>query len=326
MPDSTGGQGSSDDPPNLDRTVLPAVPERSDKYYFEDGTRIFLVENTLYKLHLGLLCARFDVFNAMFAPAGTIPTLQIGLKGEGTSDNAPIVVEHPWAARKEEFDYLMEHTYIGEAENPSLDNLLAVKKLSAQWGSAAGQNWALGHLRKMEKKIPVCLRLRIGRAYEMEDWIELCFRELAKKPLTRLKPQDVEWLGLSVYVFLARVREQYHALRRNIGMSPPSFDQDSACRTHGACLKGWHYAWFMEIAKGILHPESTFEMAFWEMEDRIKEMDLTGLMGKACAAKAKAKAVDSAGVRSENTLLNQAITHLTQKVPVELLDGICTKW
>ena len=49
----------------------------------------------------------------MFTPAGTCAGLQMGLKGEGTSDNAPILVESPWAATEEEFDHLMDFTYYG---------------------------------------------------------------------------------------------------------------------------------------------------------------------------------------------------------------------
>lgn len=217
---------------------------------------------------------------------------------------------------------------IRETPNPSLTKLLAVKKLSAQWGSIAGQTWALTHLRMIQKTIPVCLRLRIGRSYEMEDWISTCVRELIKKPLLRLKPQDVEWLGLGVYVFIARAREQYHVLHRTVGMCPPSIDdeRDLACQTHDTCVKGWQYTWFMEISKSVLHPELTFEMAFWELEDRIREMDLTNLMGVACAAAAKAKALASAGLQSEDTLLTQAMMYLAQNVPVEHLNGIPTTW
>ena len=218
------------------------------------------------------------------------------------------------------------HLYKRQSADPSLAKIIAVKKLSAQWGSTAGQDWALSCLRTMEKTIPVCLRLRIGRAYKMEDWIGSCVRELVRKPLMRLKPRDVDWLGLSVYVFLARAREQYHALRRTVGMPPPPFDAASNCQAHDTCVKGWKYAWFVGISMGVLHPEMLFEMGFWELEDRIREMDVTGLMGKACAVKAKAKALDSAGIQSENALLNQAIAHLAEKVPVELLDGILTTW
>lgn len=48
----------------------------------------------------------------MFSPTDEAENIHVGIVGEGASDNAPIIIETPQAT-KNEFDFLMEYTYLG---------------------------------------------------------------------------------------------------------------------------------------------------------------------------------------------------------------------
>ncbi|TFY61353.1 hypothetical protein EVJ58_g4560 [Rhodofomes roseus] len=62
------------------------VPQRHERYYFDDGNVIFLVEDTLYNVHRYFLKRDSPVFQTMFSqPSGT--------SGEGESDDNPITLE-----------------------------------------------------------------------------------------------------------------------------------------------------------------------------------------------------------------------------------------
>ena len=73
------------------------------KYYFENGTYIFRVENTLYKLHHALLVNESAVFAQLFDIGSVGPP-----KTEGKTDEDPIRLE---GSTVESFDLLVEFKF-----------------------------------------------------------------------------------------------------------------------------------------------------------------------------------------------------------------------
>lgn len=179
----------------------------------------------------------------------------------------------------------------------------------------------------MAKTLPPALQIRIARRCNIEDWIEPALLRLLRTPLRKLTSRDIAWLGLETYIFLGRAREQHDILRRTIGLIPPQIDSAplTQCAQHGDCVKTWNHVWVFSIGKRLLHPDPYFALAFWELEDAIKQMDLAG-MSKGCAAAAVKYALDSAAMSAEGALVAQAVVHLAQSVPIETLDNICTVW
>ena len=73
------------------------------KYYLENGTYIFRVENTLYKLHHTLLTNESAVFASLFDIGSLGPA-----KSEGKTDEDPIRLE---GCTVESFDLLVEFKF-----------------------------------------------------------------------------------------------------------------------------------------------------------------------------------------------------------------------
>ena len=96
------------------QTVCPLLKARSTmaisnlvrhpKYYFENGTYIFRVEHTLYKLQHTLLTNESAVFAELFDIGSVGPE-----KAEGKTDENPIVLE---GYTVETFDLLVEFKFV----------------------------------------------------------------------------------------------------------------------------------------------------------------------------------------------------------------------
>lgn len=200
----------------------------------------------------------------------------------------------------------------------SLSYLVAVMKLSLQWGCSSGRDFAMRRLHTMEDSIPPALRLRLARLYNISSWITPAVKRLITTALQKYTDRDIEWLGSKTYVFLARARESYDALRKTIAFVGPDIDdiKDKACKDHANCVKVWTEVWVFKIGKALLHPRPVFALGFWGLEEAIRELDLTG-MTRACAEAAVERATTSQVLRAEDVFVDQAVTYLLASVPVE---------
>ena len=214
-------------------------------------------------------------------------------------------------------------------EAKSLSQAIAVMKLSRQWGSPSGEHWAKTNLRALCKAttIPPALRLRIGRLY-MNEWVHSALSELVSHPLKWMKARDVEWLGFPLYVYVSRVREKHDETRRKLAMCAPRISEDKGddCTNHTQCIRAWEYAWFQTIGKPLLHPEHLMALQFWQVEDRIAEMD-TSQMAQGCGRKAKAKALGPGVVaQADYAFIERAVEVLAENIEVESLEGVALTW
>ncbi|KAG8715675.1 hypothetical protein FRC09_016419 [Ceratobasidium sp. 395] len=137
---------------------------RDPEYYFEDGSTIFLVENTLFKIHRSLLTPRSEVFGSMFAlpnqPNAATPTF---FTIEGLCDDIPIVIP---GVRAIHFRYLLLYFYgtmadsayrslVLDATNESEHSpetfvkYLHIASLAHRFCFSSVEVWALDQLKKV---------------------------------------------------------------------------------------------------------------------------------------------------------------------------------
>ncbi|PIL26982.1 hypothetical protein GSI_10120 [Ganoderma sinense ZZ0214-1] len=156
-------------------------PTRHPQFYFKNSTHVFQAGTKLYKLHAELLARRIYLFEGMLSEdigddnaEMARPKLRIGV-GEGISDEKPIVMDMGMATC-DEFDALLDHIYDSENNKQySLMYLVAVLKLSHQWGCSSGEDFSMRRLKDIEMSVPAALRLRLARVHGIHDWLKPAF-------------------------------------------------------------------------------------------------------------------------------------------------------
>ncbi|OBZ70898.1 hypothetical protein A0H81_09540 [Grifola frondosa] len=235
---------------------------------------------------------------------------------DGKDDQSPI---RPPQATRQEFEHLLHYIY-GEWQSPPypLDYLIAVLKLSSQWDMAQGRAFAVYNLKQIEKDLPPALRLKLGRIYDLDEWLLPAFHALVFTPLVKLTPQDLHWLGLSAYSLVARVREKAEAERKTLAFIPPSMDDIKIpeCTRHEQCIKNWNDLWVSKVGKRVLHPNQIFALKFWQIPHVLEKLDLSGIFKK-CGEAVVAKALASGAFEREELLVGQAFQYLLLNVPLE---------
>ncbi|OCH85755.1 hypothetical protein OBBRIDRAFT_784424 [Obba rivulosa] len=290
-----------------------AQPTRSTEYYFDDGTHIFRVQNTLYKLHAGILAKRLDMFNSMFSLPITSQNMP-----EGRSDDRPL---YPPQTSAKEFEYLLRYIYSEwEAPPHALDYLIAVLKLSSQWDLPSGRRWALHHLQDIQNQIPAALQLKLARMYNIEDWIRPALARLVRTPLKNLTFEDRGFLGPEAVFFIARVREGLENLRKTIAVVAPEIENkrspDCSTSQHQVCMRVWSDAWFRKITRKLIHPHPLVAMHMFEGIDQVKKLDLSG-MTPGCRERAISFVEVVNAFAEENHLIDQAVQMFVTTVPID---------
>ena len=83
--------------------------------YLVNGDIPSQVEDTLYKIHGGILAKRFGMFQGMFNINGgkndELP--QLGMQNEGQSDETPIKFGEEMETTKQEWEYILRLVYNG---------------------------------------------------------------------------------------------------------------------------------------------------------------------------------------------------------------------
>ena len=201
----------------------------------------------------------------------------------------------------------------------TLAYLVAVLKLSRQWGCTSGEDFALRRLMAIEPSVPSALRLRLARVYQIENWLKPALRRIVFAPLKMLSDDDLAWLGYETYVFIARVKEEYDSLRRRLAFTAPPipWSPRNGCTSHDVCLKVWREIWIRRIGERLLHPIEMCALGLgWELKDAIEELDVSG-MTPACGNLAKSSAAASPGLKADDALIQEAARILDSTVPVD---------
>ncbi|KAG6836945.1 hypothetical protein H0H93_000835 [Arthromyces matolae] len=238
-------------------TDKPVV--RHPVYYFEDGTTIFLVQNTLFKIHRYFLTRESDVFGGMFA----VPPPPEG--AEGNSDDCPIVLPE---VKVSEFEALLDYFYYATLRASSfgarlnsgripvaygvppppgtpthLQEWLDLLSIAHRYGFQDVQRKAVSTIEALGGVNPVA-RFLLGKKYNLGSWRVSALNDLCQRsePLVLKETMALE---LPTYTLLAKARElarQRHflsclaaekaaALRTAASGRPPAFGQPAPSQT-----------------------------------------------------------------------------------------------
>ncbi|KAJ7645240.1 hypothetical protein DFH06DRAFT_1333528 [Mycena polygramma] len=237
-------------------SVDPAAARPSDKYWLEDGSVHFQVEDVVYKVHV----SHFKILSPNVASILNIPDNMAGPK-QGSEAN-PILLEGFTREVFEDFlawIYRAEWTPFGstdlEVKERRLVNLLRVGRL---WEINEAVQYAKHHLDAMY--LPSSRRLQLARMFSLYDieWIDQPVRALVTGKLDWITPEDIDRLGTKAYSIIARAKE---TLWQEIHISccvPPQLEPHPAwvsdAHDHRVCTEVFNEVWWTKIARRMIDP------------------------------------------------------------------------
>ncbi|KAF7295952.1 BTB domain-containing protein [Mycena kentingensis (nom. inval.)] len=172
------------------------------RFYFPDGTVVFRVENTLYRIHRYFFQRDSPVFAAMFS----LPQPQIGGPHEGAPEHPenPIILE---GVRAIDFDRFLGVLYpldFGSHDSRSADEWASVLSLATRWDFSSLRTLAITQLNALVSA--PAERIALAREYHIPGWRAPAYVALC----TQAGPLSIaegRLLGLDDMVRVAHVRE-----------------------------------------------------------------------------------------------------------------------
>jgi len=113
--------------------------------------------------------------------------------------------------------------YVDSGWNPPplperlLTNIL---RLSNHWEITEGQEYAILFLG--QQVLHPAHRLEVSRMYEIEVWVKPAFEALVRMELRHVSMEDVNRIGFTMYVILAKAHKAIDNRRKLIAAVPPA--------------------------------------------------------------------------------------------------------
>ncbi|TFY54989.1 hypothetical protein EVG20_g9483 [Dentipellis fragilis] len=209
----------------------------NERYYTSDELMIIQVQNNLFRVHRAMLEKYSDVFRDMFAPAPTSSSegMQIGLAGEGKSDDAPIVLPDVTVF---EFETLLDEIYRGhkaetriipndavnasEPHPPSRARGLALLAIAHRFGVTINHPPVMSEIASGDPRLDAIERIVIAERFDVPmQHICASLVKLVRRanPLSR---QEMGRISLDTLANVVQARELYRGLPSG-GTEPEAF-------------------------------------------------------------------------------------------------------
>ncbi|KAF7325306.1 BTB domain-containing protein [Mycena venus] len=171
------------------------------RFFFADGTVIFLVEKNLYRVHRYF----FERDSAIFASMFSLPTVA-GERPEGEVVENPIILE---GVNTVDFDRFLAVLYpinFATRDIASTEEWTSVLSLASRWEFTSLRELAMQHLFLITSAVE---RIALGRRYDIPSWLGPAYAEVCerKEPLNLAEGR---LLGLEDAICIGQVR---HTIR-----------------------------------------------------------------------------------------------------------------
>jgi len=188
----------------LDHSVGTISSTRKhSRYYFPDGNVIFLVEETLYKVHRYFFQRDSSIFASIFSDS----------VGRGSSDDDPISLVK---VTVKDFDRFLSILYPADFRKRTVttaDEWGSVLDLAAEWNFQSIKHLAIDHIAQADAPVD---KIVLGRKHNMVEWLGEAYEAVCKRkdPLTQ---QEGVRLGVEDVIRISAVRQIY-------GLTTPRYD------------------------------------------------------------------------------------------------------
>ncbi|KAJ7496622.1 hypothetical protein FB451DRAFT_1208266 [Mycena latifolia] len=192
---------------HLDASARQRRFHEHPRFFFPDGTVIFLVERTLYRVHRYF----FERDSAIFASMFSLPSAA-GERPEGEVVENPIVLEGVAAADFDRFLSILYPIDFKTRDIASAEEWTSVLSLATRWEFTSLRELALQHLFLLTSAVD---RIALGRRHDVPDWLVPAYTEVCerKDPLTLAEGR---LLGLEDVIGIGQVR---HCIRYSANLN-----------------------------------------------------------------------------------------------------------
>ncbi|KAJ6526085.1 hypothetical protein B0H19DRAFT_1084691 [Mycena capillaripes] len=190
-------------------------------------------------------------------------------------------------------------------------------KLSQYFLSQPTRELALGVMRNRSWHFRPAEVIHISYRYHTKVLFAVAFQRLVTSRLRDFTGRDVDWMGLRIYVTVARLKEAIQQHRCILAAEAPEFDllngvaHSPDCRDHDSCSRDWHATWWNGMGRFLLDGRNplTWTDAMQQFEHlNFGEMNPTCLMNMLDV------------VRTEDS--NSHVYQMIDRVSEELMAGI----
>ncbi|KAH9833505.1 uncharacterized protein C8Q71DRAFT_187015 [Rhodofomes roseus] len=177
------------------------APTRHERFYFDDGNVVFLVEETLFNVHRYFLKRESPFFQEMFSMKSD----------EGRTDDNPILLE---GTKSQEFACLLACLYprtVGKVDEMLATEWALVLDFAIKWQFNDIRDLAVEQLKYVHTYSPtLALQIASARKHGMDGWyfhavVKMCERGRA------ITPAEAEQLGLTETVRISAIRHKLHS-------------------------------------------------------------------------------------------------------------------
>ncbi|KAF9230040.1 hypothetical protein BU15DRAFT_84126 [Melanogaster broomeanus] len=267
-------------------------------FYFDDGNIVFQADQTLFRLHQGIL----TVHSAAWRDILKIPS---GIESDGTEAH-PILLE---GITESEFAHFVTWVYHVGSNETELDEaaLIAILKVSRLWMIENSITWAVNHLARLD--LSPARKLQLARMYIIPAWIAPAIRQLMALPLASIAASDADNMGLVVYTIVARAHEATEKERKALAAVPPglALQPSPGCNAtrHVYCVSIWGRFWWLRVARSLLHP--TRPLQFTSLLGYVAELPHPDGLNLQCKEAALAEMVESGALQVGEQIIEGAI-------------------
>ncbi|KAF8550529.1 hypothetical protein OG21DRAFT_1513919 [Imleria badia] len=256
---------------------------RHPLYYFPNGSHIFRVEKTLYKLHDDHLAHHSGLFNDMFAigDAGS-DSSKPALLVEGKSDANPIVLE---GEQQAVFDLFMDHIHgrsrnVGSGDPYSPEELQDMLQFADKYRCPMTRFFAIAHMWETRWRYHPAKLVQLGCQFNIPKLFKRGFQSLLNTPLKEISKQHRLEMGNDVFVALVYAKSVLEEHSRIIACQEPVIlTHADDCQDPLACQADWHSVWWNGMGRFLLDAKNP--QPFDDAVKRFRKMEF-GRMGTGC--------------------------------------------
>ncbi|KII85216.1 hypothetical protein PLICRDRAFT_178954 [Plicaturopsis crispa FD-325 SS-3] len=237
-------------------SIAPTSPRvhRHPSFYIPDGTHVFRVGSTCYKLHAGVLCSVSATFVGMF---GTVPTSSGGTS-EGQTDEAPICIPDSEPFTELNFEMLLTLLYPGcmkMDDRTPISRYLGLLRIGLLLQCKIAQDAAKAMIWKKRYYIGAVDMVDYAREFSIRAWLEFGFASLidiSNTSYQQLSEDHFLRLGMPFVARMCYARESLERHLRIVACEPPSFTHAPDCTSNMQCDEDWRAVWWNIMGRCLL--------------------------------------------------------------------------
>lgn len=110
----------------------------------------------------------------------------------------------------------------------------------------------------------------------IDAWVKPAFKALVQADLRKLSVADVNQIGFTMYIILAKACKMINHCHKLLAAVPPemTFFKSYLCQDHNRCKAHWRELWWKKLARKLLHPTEPLPL-----DEAISFLDGTNLDG-----------------------------------------------